>query len=195
MDSLEHWQIDPEHSALRFSLGHLVVQELRGVFYRWGGTLALDRTDPARSQVHVWVDLASVDTGTQERDAHVRSAEFFDVARFPRAELRSTSVTLRDGSIEIVGELDLHGTGRQVRVVVGPLGTWTDSEGRAHASYLARAKIDRQAFALHWNQDLDHGGVVVSDTVEILAEVALVRVADAAAAIGDAKAAARPTTT
>jgi len=175
MKNLEQWQIDPEHSSLRFALRHIVVSEIKGRFGRWGGSLTLDRADPARSSVHVWIDLGSIETGAVERDGHVKSAEFLDVARFPRAEFRSTSVTLRDHApVALAGRLDLHGAERPAQVEVSVGKTWTDGQGRARASYVARARIDRQAFGLHWNQDLDVGGVVVGDDVEITAELELV---------------------
>jgi polyisoprenoid-binding protein YceI len=177
MRNLEHWEIDPERSRFRFSLRHIVVQQIQGGFGRWGGALILDRDDPSRSKVHLWVDLPSIDTGAAERDDHVRSAEFLDVSRFPRAEFDSTALALRpDGTATLSGWLDLHGRGCQVDVELQAGKTWRDADGQARAAYVAHSRIDRQAFGLHWNQDLDVGGVVVGDDVDVSVELELVRV-------------------
>ena len=166
----ERWEIDESASTLIFALRHLVVGEIKGRFGRWGGVLLLDPSQLGRSSLEVWIDLASVDTGDVERDAHLRSAELLDVARFPRAVFRSTGIALRaDGDATVSGRLDLHGVARDVELGV-------TAEGRA--DYRARAKIDRQDFGLHWNQDLDVGGIVVGDNVEIIAHVEMIRTAE-----------------
>src|SRR3954463_11039326 len=97
----ERWEIDSARSSLTFKLRHIVVQQIRGRFERWGGTLFLDRHQPWLSSVHVWFDLASVTTDDPARDAHVRSSEFLDVARFPQAEFKSTNVAVPDGQIVV----------------------------------------------------------------------------------------------
>ncbi len=173
------WVIDPARSKLEFSLRHIVVQRIQGRFDRWGGTLFVDREQPALSSVDVWIDLASITTGDAERDAHVRSTEFLDVEHFPRATFRSGLIQVRGQDVVIDGRLDLHGVVHdvQVEVTVGPI--TTDADGRARSRYDARAVIDRQSFGLHWNQDLDVGGVVVGDEVEIRGTIELVRVEDA----------------
>jgi polyisoprenoid-binding protein YceI len=171
----QRWEIDAARSTLTFSLRHIVVQRIRGRFDRWGGTLFLDRRDPWLSSVDVWVDLASITTDDPERDAQVRSDEFLDVARFGRAEFKSTAVDLRGVEVVIEGLLDLHGVVHdvEIRANVGPMTIGDD--GRERNSYTARGTIDRQSFGLHWNQDLDVGGVVVGDDVDIVAKLELVR--------------------
>jgi polyisoprenoid-binding protein YceI len=159
---------------LEFTLRHVVVQEIQGRFHRWGGNVAIDRDDPSFSDIEVWVDLASIDTGSLERDDHVRSPEFLDVARFPRATFRSTSVVLSDERVRVAGTLDLHGVQRPVEVEV-TFGPVTEDGDVARARFDARGTIDRQAFGLHWNQDLDVGGVVVGDRVELRAHVQAMR--------------------
>jgi polyisoprenoid-binding protein YceI len=179
MRNLEHWEIDPEQSRFRFSLRHIVVQHIQGGFGRWGGALILDRDDPSRSKVHLWVDLRSIETGDAERDDHVRSAEFLDVSRFPRAEFDSTEVAGRPGgTATLSGWLDLHGRVRKVDVELQTGQTWRDADGQTHALYVAHSRIDRQDFGLHWNQDLDVGGVVVGDVVDVSVELELVHLPD-----------------
>jgi polyisoprenoid-binding protein YceI len=173
----ERWEIDPTRSSLAFKLRHIVVQQIRGRFERWGGTLFIDRHQPWLSSVQVWVDLASVTTDDPARDAHVRSSEFLDVARFPRAEFKSTNVALPDGHIVVEGLLNMRGVVHDVEiradVEVGE--TPAEADGRERTFYTARGVIDRQSFGLHWNQDLDVGGIVVGDEVEITAKVEITR--------------------
>ena len=170
----ERWQVDPANSTLTFTLRHIVVQEIRGQFHRWGGRIAIDRSQPALSEVEVWVDVASIETDALERDDHVRSPEFLDVGRFPQARFKSTSIDLSDDRIRVGGVLELHGVVQPVEVEV-TVGAVTQDGNVARASYEAHANIDRQAFGLHWNQDLDIGGVVVADRVELRAHVEAMR--------------------
>ena len=114
----ERWQVDPANSTLTFTLRHIVVQQIQGQFQRWGGRVAIDRNQPSLSEVEVWVDLASIDTGSVERDDHVRSPEFFDVVRFPRATFKSTSIALEDERFRVEGILELHGVSRPVEMEV-----------------------------------------------------------------------------
>jgi polyisoprenoid-binding protein YceI len=176
------WVIDGARSRLAFGLRHIIVQRIEGGFERWGGALFVDRQQPALSSVEVWVDLDSVTTGDSERDAHVRSSEFLDVARFPRAKFSSDMVQVHGGGDVVVnGRLDLHGVVHDVEVSVQIGATSTDPDGRERARYTARATLDRQSFGLHWNQDLDVGGVVLGDEVEIRANLELIRVNEAGA--------------
>ena len=167
----QEWEIDSAHSSLAFKLRHIVVQQIRGHFERWGGTLLIDRQQPWLSSALVWVDLASITTNDQERDAQVRSSEFLNVARFPRAVFKSTNVELPDGQVAIQGVLSLNGVVHDVEIRAEAGETTTDPDGRQRTTFTARGVIDRQSFGLHWNQDLDVGGVVVGDEVELEAKV------------------------
>ena len=136
----------------------------------------INRAEPSLSSAHVWVDLASIDTADPERDAHVCSPEFFDVAQFPRAEFESTDVRIEDERVIIEGRLALHGAVCDVELhaVLGPSSFGAD--GRQRRRCTASGTLDRQSFGLHWNQDVDVdvGGGVVGDEVEIAGEVELV---------------------
>jgi polyisoprenoid-binding protein YceI len=177
MEHRERWQIDPERSSLLFRLRHLVVTEIGGRFQRFGGDLLLDPQEPARSTVRVWIELASIETGSVERDDHVVSPEFLDVAKFPRAEFWSTGVEVRGpAAVTVTGKLSLHGTVRPVELEVERLEvTPAGPSGMSRGAYAARTKLNRQSFGLRWNQDLDSGGVVVGDEIELTARVELVR--------------------
>jgi polyisoprenoid-binding protein YceI len=174
----ERWEIDEGQSRLSFTLHHLVVKKIQGEFARWGGTLFLDRRQPSLSGVRVWIELDSVDTDSSERDAHVRSAEFFDIAQFPLAVFNSTTVTVTEGPVVVNGRLDLHGATHDVALTISPIAVTTSASTDERKAFSVQARIDRQTFGLHWNQDLDAGGMVVGDHVEIEAHVEVVRSAD-----------------
>ncbi len=175
--TMEEWHIDLEHSHLRFSLRHIVIHEIRGCFRRWGGTIVLSDDDLATSSVHVWADLASVDTDDLERDSQIRSAEFFDVVHFPRATFSSSEVQLPERANPIVkGLLALHGFVEAVDLEITRHNRWTDTRGIERMSYEVTSRLDRRRFGLRWNLDLDVGGVVVGDDIEVVAGVQAIRV-------------------
>ena len=169
----DRWRIDPGRSTLSFVLRHLVLLEIKGRFSRWGGTVWFDRRDPAWSRVEAWIDLASVDTGDAERDRHLRSSELLNVERFPRAIFISDSVAGFDGRRAVChGRLSLNGhevpIDLEVRIADSAASTWAE---RDQLSCEVTGAIDRQRFGLHWNQDLDVGGLVVGDKVTIAAHI------------------------
>jgi polyisoprenoid-binding protein YceI len=179
MNLREHWQIDPSKSKLSFAVRHIVVSEIRGTFTNWGGDLFLDLAEPAASSVDIWVDVASLETGDYERDHHIRSSEFLNIARFPKAEFESTEVRREgDGAAVMTGRLALHGVSQTVELQVSAKRSWNDGLGRKRSEYLVRGALDRQQFGLRWNQDLDIGGVVVGDKIVLTADVVLVRALD-----------------
>jgi polyisoprenoid-binding protein YceI len=168
---VERWDINAASSRFEFFLRHLVFARIEGRFRTWGGVVYVNRAEPWLSSAKVWIDLASIETNDPQRDAHIRSAEFLDVASRPRAEFQSTSIEPRDGRLVMRGRLDLHGVTRDLEIEIEPRLGLTSSRN----AYVARAKLNRQAFGLHWNQDLDVGGVVLGDEVELHADVEIVR--------------------
>jgi len=179
----DEWRIDTRHSTLRFWLRHIVVHQIHGHFESWGGRVLIDPSAPALSSVSLWIDLASVTTENLERDEHIRSQEFFDVARFPRATFTSTGVRVQAHANPVVlGRLSLHGVEREVEVEITDQTSRVGIDGYERRTYEIRAEIDRRAFGLQWNQDLDVGGVVVGDKIEIRAHAETVpagaRIAD-----------------
>jgi polyisoprenoid-binding protein YceI len=177
MGNVEEWTIDSDRSKLRFSLRHIVIHEIRGQFGKWGGTITLQSDNLAKSNVHVWIGLASVDTNEPERDDQIRSPEFFDIGKFPQAKFSSTEVRLSEHANPVVkGQLDLHGFTGEVDVEVTRHNRWTDEKAVERVSYEVKARFDRRKFGLRWNQDLDVGGVVLGDEVEVDAQLEAVRV-------------------
>ena len=168
----ERWSIDTAHSGVHFTVRHMVIAKVRGVFTRWSGTIELDEKDLAASAVTVQIDAASIDTREPQRDAHLRSADFFDVEKYPELTFRSTRVEPLGGQeLRITGDLTIHGMTRQVVLNGEFLGKNKDPWGNLRASFSAKTSIDRKDFGLRWNQLLEAGGVLVGDKVEIELDV------------------------
>jgi len=175
------WTPDLVHSSVGFTVRHMVVSKVRGKFSRWTGTILMDEHDLTRTQVDVAIETASVDTGVEQRDNHLRSADFFDVEKFPAMTYKSTRVEKqKDGSLRLLGDLTLHGVTRPVALDVEYAGTQKDPWGGMRAGFSARTTLDRKEFGLVWNQLLEAGGVAVGDKVEIDIEIEAVKQVPAA---------------
>lgn len=162
------WKIDETHSGIHFTVRHMVVAKVRGAFTRWDARLDLDETDLTRSRVELTIDASSIDTRNAQRDGHLRSADFFDVEKFP--ELKFTSKRIEragDDQFTVVGDLTIHGVTREVALAAELGGFARDPWGNQRAAFSGKATIDRKEFGLTWNQLLETGGVLVSDKVEI----------------------------
>ena len=176
------WQLDPAHTHVEFSVKHLMIARVKGRFAGVTGTVALGG-DPADSSVDVVIDAASVDTREAKRDAHLRSADFFDVERFPTIAFRSREVRPTGaGDFSVVGDLTIRDVTRDVTLEVTDEGRGTDPWGGERAGFSATTEIDRRDFGLTWNQALEAGGVLVGNEIRIALEVELVKQAAAEAA-------------
>jgi len=174
--SLETWKIDPSHSAVGFSVRHMVVSKTRGRFTKWSGEIRFDPQNPAASSVEVTIDPASIDTADAQRDAHLRSPDFFDVEKYPVASFRSTKVEDRGGDrYHITGDLTVHGVTRPVVLDAVYEGSGKDPWGGERAGFIASTTIERKDFGLEWNKALDTGGVLVGEKVELSLEVEAIR--------------------
>jgi polyisoprenoid-binding protein YceI len=177
------WNIDTTHSSITFSIRHLVIAKVRGHFKTFTGTVVLDDADLRRSSVNVDIDAASIDTHEPKRDEHLRSADFFDVAQFPRLTFASKRVEVEGTQVvRVVGDLSIHGVTREVTLAVEDAGRAKDPWGNQRAAFNASTSIDRKDFGLKWNQALEAGGVLVGDKVEISLDVQAVLAAATAAA-------------
>ena len=175
----DRWEIDSSHSSVHFSVRHLVIAKVRGTFTRWSGTVQAP-DDFSKATVAVTIDASSIDTGVAQRDAHLRSADFFDVEQFPELRFVSTRVqSRRDGEIDVVGDLTIRGITREVVLRVEPHGQAKDPWGNVRVAFTAKTSIDRKDFGLTWNQVLEAGGVMVGDRVEIEAEIEAVKQVEA----------------
>ena len=170
------WQIDPSHSTVDFVVRHLMVSKVRGRFGTFSGVINVDG-DPDLSSVAVEIEAASIDTGDEQRDAHLRSGDFLDVETYPTLAFRSTSVHGHDADWKVSGELTVHGVTLPVVLDVEYLGTTKDPWGGDRAGFSATTEIDREDFGMTWNQALEAGGVLVGKKVRIEIEVEAVKAA------------------
>jgi polyisoprenoid-binding protein YceI len=178
-----NWNLDPAHSSINFSVRHLVVSKVRGRFATWKATLDLGtRDDLSDAKVDVAIDAASIETGVADRDTHLRSADFLNVAEHPELRYRSRSVerTGKD-AYRVLGELTIAGVTREVPLTVQYGGRAKDPWGNEKALFSAEVSINRQDFGLRWNQVLEAGGVLVADRIEIEIELQAVKSSAAAA--------------
>jgi polyisoprenoid-binding protein YceI len=169
------WAIDPIHSSVEFAVRHLMITTVKGRFADVRGGAVLDDDNPAGAQVEIAVDVASIDTREPQRDAHLRSADFFDVEKYPTLTFRSTGIRdFSDARFKLVGNLTIHGVTREVVLDVTSEGRTKDPWGGQRAGYSASTRIKRSDFGLTWNQLLETGGLAVSDDVKITLDVQLV---------------------
>jgi polyisoprenoid-binding protein YceI len=170
------WAIDPTHSNVEFAVRHLMITTVKGRFTAVSGTVVLDEADPTASSADITVEVASIDTREPQRDAHLRSADFFDVEKYPTLTFRSTGVTgITDNGFKLTGDLTIHGVTRPVTLDVVHEGRARDPWGGERAGYAASTRIKRSDFGLTWNQLLETGGLAVSDEVKISLDVELVK--------------------
>ncbi len=167
------WEVDPVHSSVEFHVKHLGIATVKGQFSKFEGTVEVD-ADGARA--YGTVDVASVDTREPQRDEHLRSADFFEVERFPRIEFRSTAIRpLDDEEFEIDADLTIHGVTRPVTLKAVFEGAETDPQGNDRVGVSAGAQINRSDYDMKFNAALGSGNLVVSDKVKILVEVSAVK--------------------
>ena len=171
------WNIDSSHSGVHFSVRHMVVSKVRGRFAKYRGTVHLD-DDLTKSRVEVVIDAASIDTAASDRDTHLRSADFFDVERFPSLTFRSTRIErIDDQTFRLFGDLTIRDVTREVVLETTYGGRSKDPWGNERAGFEAKASLDRKDFGLTWNQVLEVGGVLVGERVELEIEVEVVKAA------------------
>lgn len=174
--STERWEIDSSHSAIQFTVRHLVIAKVRGQFSRWTGTLTAPQNDFTRATLDVVIDATSIDTGVADRDTHLRSADFFDAERYPEITFKATGVTETAADrLRVAGALTIKGVTRDVVLDVEVLGQAKDPWGNERAAFSATTSIDRREFGLTWNQVLETGGVMVGDRIDIAIDIEAVR--------------------
>jgi polyisoprenoid-binding protein YceI len=166
---------DPVHSNVGFSVRHMMIARVRGRFTEFSGTLVVAE-DPLQSTLEVEVDVASIDTRNEDREAHLRSADFLDVEKYPKMTYRSTGVTrVGDTSLRVDGELDLHGVTRPLALDASFEGVATDPWGGQRVGFSATGELNREDFGLTWNQPLETGGLMLGKDVRLEIEVEFVR--------------------
>jgi polyisoprenoid-binding protein YceI len=169
------WAFDPSHSSVEFSARHLMVSKVRGRFGAVDGTITISE-NPFESSVRASVDASSIDSGDEKRDAHLRSADFFDVDQYPTLEFVSTGVEDRgDGQFALHGDLSVHGVTRPVTWDLEYDGTAQDPWGGTRAGFSATTEVNRKDWGLEWNVALETGGLLVGEKVRLTIEVEAVK--------------------
>ena len=170
------WTIDPAHTLVEFSGKHMMFTTVKGRFRDVRGTITIDEADHARSSVDVEIDAGSLDSGVEQRDAHLKSPEFLHVEQHPTITFRSTRVEpIGARKARVLGDLTIRGTTRPVVLDAELKGRGRGPDGLEVVGISARAEINRRDFGLTWNQTLETGGVLVGDAVAIAIETQAVR--------------------
>ena len=175
--SLTTWSIDPVHSIAEFKVKHMMISNVKGHFPKITGSLTIDEAGHANSRVEATIEAASIETRDAQRDAHLKSADFFDVEKFPTLSFKSTRIGLvRDGELAVEGDLTIRGVTRKVLLSVeGPTPPTKDPWGNTRVAVSATTKINRKDFGLTWNTALETGGILVGDEVTIALDVQFVK--------------------
>jgi polyisoprenoid-binding protein YceI len=165
------WELDPAHSAAQFSVTHMMVSTVRGQLSNVQGTVEIDDANPANLKVDATIDASTIDTREAKRDGHLKSADFFDVAKYPTITFKSKkSQKAGAGAYKVTGDLTMHGVTKEVVLDV----TGVKAAGTRMGA-LATTRVNRKDFGLNWNKALEAGGVVVSDDVDITIDIELVK--------------------
>jgi len=171
------WTIDPDHTSIGFKIRHLMVSNVKGTFDRHTGVVDIDEKDITKSKVTVTIDTASINTNVQKRDDHLRSPDFFDVAKYPSMTFTSKKVARgANGKLKVTGDLTIRGITREVVLDVDPLSRESkDPWGNIRIGTSATTMVNRKDFGLTWNKALETGGVVVGDEVSITLEIEMIK--------------------
>lgn len=173
------WNIDPVHSVAEFRVRHMMISNVRGQFTGVKGTLVYDPANPGSSGIEATIDVATINTHDTQRDAHLKSADFFDAEKFPTIRFQSSRVTRKSGGeVLVAGRLTIHGATREVELAIdGPTPPVKDPWGNTRIGASAKTSISRKEFGLVWNAALESGGVMVGDEVHITLELEFVQAA------------------
>jgi polyisoprenoid-binding protein YceI len=171
------WNIDPIHSSAQFKVKHMMISNVKGEFTGLSGALTLDSANITNSRIEASIDAATISTRDAQRDAHLKSADFFDVEKFPALTFKSTRLTkTSDGELAVAGVLSIHGVTRNVVFEVEhPSAPVKDPYGNTRIGLSATARISRKDFGLTWNGTLEAGGVLVGDEVTITLDIQFIK--------------------
>jgi polyisoprenoid-binding protein YceI len=171
------WNLDPVHSVAEFKVKHMMISNVKGQFTAVTGAMTLNESDLTNSAIEASIEAASINTRDAQRDAHLKSADFFDVEKFPTLSFKSTRVTpIGDGELAVEGDLTIHGVTRKALFAVeGPTPPAKDPWGNVRVGLSATTKIHRKDFGLTWNAALEAGGILVGEEVIITLDVQFVK--------------------
>ena len=173
------WNIDPAHSAAEFKVKHMMISNVKGKFTELSGVLSLDEADVTKSAIEASIPINTISTGDEQRDGHLKSADFFDAEKFPTMTFKSAKVTpASGGEFTVTGDLALHGVTKPVTFDVEGLSQPAkDPWGNLRVGLSATAKINRKDFGLTWNSALETGGVLVGEDISITLDVEFIKAA------------------
>jgi polyisoprenoid-binding protein YceI len=173
------WNIDPAHSVAEFKVKHMMISNVKGAFPKVSGTLTLDESNLKNSHVEAVIEITSISTGDPQRDAHLKSAEFFDAEKFPTMSFKSAAITqVSDGVLNVAGDLTIRDVTRSVAFAVeGPTLPAKDPWGNLRVAVSATTRISRKEFGLVYNATLETGGLLIGDEISITLEVQFVKAA------------------
>jgi polyisoprenoid-binding protein YceI len=171
------WNIDPAHTAAEFKVKHMMIANVKGHFSRVSGVLIRDESDPANDHVEATIEAASIETRNEQRDGHLKSADFFHVEKFPTLHFKSTGINVvGEGELSVEGDLTIRGVTHKVRFAVeGPTPPAKDPWGNTRIGLSASTKINRKDFGLTWNTALETGGILVGDDITITLDAQFVK--------------------
>jgi len=168
------WNIDPVHSEVGFSVRHMMVSKVRGRFTKFSGQIVTGE-DPLQSSVTAEIDLTSINTGQEQRDQHIQSADFFEVETYPTMTYKSTGIRVEDGEYVLDGDLTLKGVTKSVPLHLELQGFGEDAYGGYRAGFTATGEINRSDFNVSFNAPLQNGGVVVGEKIQLQLEIEAVK--------------------
>jgi polyisoprenoid-binding protein YceI len=164
------WKLDPAHTSVEFSAKHMMITTVRGRIADVEGTIYIDEENPSNSSVEAVLKGASLDTRSEQRDQHLRSADFLDTEKYPGISFKSKRVEGSKEEFKVVGDLTIRGTTKEITLDVKFEGKGKDPWGGERVGFAATGKIDRREFGLTWNQALEAGGVLVGNEIKISVE-------------------------
>jgi polyisoprenoid-binding protein YceI len=173
--ALENWNIDVVHSTVGFTVRHLMVSKVHGLFTKWSGSFSFDEANPAASHLQVQIEVASIDTREAQRDGHLRTGDFFEAEKFPHMTFKSTSVEGAKSHFKVTGDLTLRGVTKPVVLDVEYAGRQVHPQMGERAGFSAHTSINRKDFGVSYNQILEAGGLAISEKVDINIEVEATR--------------------
>jgi len=172
------WNLDPAHSEVTFRVKHLMIANVKGSFKTFNAQVTTDENDFSKATIHATIDVNSVYTNNDDRDNHLKGADFFDTANFPQISFEGTSFVQFDAdNAQLKGNLTIKGVTKELVLEVETGGIGKDPWGQTKAGFSLSGKINRSDFGLTWNAALETGGVLVSEEVKIQAEIQLVKAA------------------
>lgn len=171
------WNIDPAHTAVEFKVKHMMIANVKGHFSKVSGVLVRDESNPASDCIEATIEASSIQTRDEQRDAHLKSADFFHVEKFPTLHFKSTGVNVvGEGELSVEGDLTIHGVTKKVRFAVeGPTPPAKDPWGNTRIGLSASTKINRKDFGLTWNAALETGGILVGEDITITLDAQFVK--------------------